>query len=136
MWISQFFLKKKTKRFQLWGKKGEELAKQHLQREGYRILGQNYVNKKGYRIGEIDIIAQDKEMLVFVEVKTRRRFKQWDLPPEMFVNREKIRHLERMIYAYLKENRKVGVQYRFDVVGIVYNDEGKIEVKHIKNAFL
>ena len=49
------------------GKKGEELALRFLKKRGYRIIEKNYVCK----MGEMDIIAKEKDTLVFIEVKTR-----------------------------------------------------------------
>ena len=51
------------------GKKGEELAQEYLAKKGYKILE---TNKRFSRFCEIDIIAQDKDTLVFCEVKTRK----------------------------------------------------------------
>lgn len=55
-------------RQQQFGEKGESIAERHLKKRGYKILEKNYRTK----VGEIDIIAKEKNTIVFVEVKTRR----------------------------------------------------------------
>lgn len=114
---------------------GEDMAVQFLKKKEYRILERNYINKKGYRKGEIDIIAQDGKNIVFIEVKTRKRITPFDLPPEFFVDAEKFQKLERIAREYLHSHKEGTAGYRFDVVSIeLYN--GKANVKHIRNAFL
>ncbi len=110
------------------GKKGEELAIRFLKKNGYRIIKKNYVCK----LGEMDIIAKDKDTLVFVEVKTRSS----DLfgPPQMAVNLSKQTKLSKIALNFLKENKIEDVNARFDVVAIEINrDKNKIEL--IKDAF-
>ncbi len=69
------------------GKAGEDNAVKYLQKQGYRILERNF----RCRFGEIDLIARDKGVLVFIEVKTRRS--RAFGPPAMAVTPEKQRHL-------------------------------------------
>ncbi len=71
------------------GKTGEQVAANFLQNNGYKILEMNYKNSLGKRLGEIDIIAEDKEAgeLVFVEVKTRRLQGNEDTLPEENITR-------------------------------------------------
>jgi putative endonuclease len=130
------FFSQKGEKSVLVGKKGEDIAEEFLRKAGYRILERNYVNKKGYRVGEIDIIAQEGEALVFVEVKARKRVGRWDLPPEMAVDRRKLEHLQKSACRYMRENRRENVQYRFDVVSIVYEPDEGLTIKHLKNIFL
>ena len=69
----------KTKRDK--GKKGEKIVADFLREKGYKILERNYFPQvKGPLVGEIDIIAKDKEEIVFVEVKSS--FKEGSIPPE------------------------------------------------------
>lgn len=130
------FQNKKVPYSNIRGKRGEDIAEEFLRKAGYRILERNYVNKKGYRVGEIDIIAQEGEALVFVEVKARKRTGRWDFPPEMAVDRRKLQHLQRSACRYMRENRQENVQYRFDVVSIVYESGERLTIKHLKNIFL
>jgi len=65
------------------GNKGEELAIRFLKKNGYRIIGRNYACK----MGEMDIIAKEKDILVFIEVKTRTSATFG--PPQLAVNPRK-----------------------------------------------
>lgn len=105
------------------GKNYEEVAVKYLKKSGYKIIEQNYRLK----IGEIDIIAKDKNTLVFVEVKYRQT-KEFGTPSE-FVNKQKQNKIIKTAIFYLKQN-KITSDFRFDVVSIC-NDE----TEHIKNAF-
>ncbi len=118
------------------GKKGEDMAEKYLKKIGYRTLERNYVNKKGYRVGEIDIVMRDGEEIVFVEVKTRKKQGRFDLPPEMAVDRRKLVHLQKSAQRYLRETGQVRARYRFEIVGITYDREGKTEIRHVKHVFV
>jgi putative endonuclease len=109
------------------GKKGEELAAQFLKKKGYRIIKQNYRNP----LGEIDIIAMDKEILAFIEVKTRESIK-YGRPFEAITSSKK-RKLTNVALLYLKTMKKTP-PCRFDVVSIYYRD-GNPECELIKDAF-
>lgn len=109
------------------GKSGEEIASKYIENQGYEILERNFSCQQG----EIDIIAKDKEEIVFIEVKTRTN-KKYGLASEA-VNENKQNHLLRAIkyYIYIKkyENKFI----RIDVIE-VYIKNGKVEVNHIKQA--
>jgi putative endonuclease len=107
------------------GQRGEELAADRLQAEGYLIVARNWRCSRG----EIDIIAKDGETLVFLEVKTRRSGR-YGTPAEAVDTRkqEKVRQLAR---TFMYEERKTAPQYRFDVVTV----DGDGNVTIIKNAF-
>lgn len=109
------------------GKKGEELAVKFLKRNGYKIIKQNYKTL----IGEIDIIAKDRDTLVFIEVKTRESL-EFGLPFEA-VNRAKKKKIANVAHLYLKKIKELP-PCRFDVVSIHYeNNNPKFEL--IKDAF-
>lgn len=108
------------------GRGGESQAKEYLERLGYLLLRQNYRN--GPR--EIDLVMQDKETIVFVEVKARSRT-NYGTPGE-FVTRAKQRQLTLAAEAYLLQERLTDRSARFDVVE-VYLLTG--EIHHIPNAF-
>jgi len=110
------------------GIKGENLAVKFLKGKGYRILGRNYKTP----IGEIDIIAMDRNTLVFVEVKTRTD--DFFGYPFEAVNKRKRQKLKNLALLYLKRLGKE-LPVRFDVLSIFYRDKGKNEIKHIKDAF-
>jgi len=110
------------------GKTGEDLASKYLQAQGYKILQRNFKCK----IGEIDIVAIEKDTLVFVEVKTRLS-KEYGLPEEA-VTPWKIKVISRVGEYFKMLNPKLPVQLRIDVVSILLSPGGKDEIKLIKNA--
>ena len=110
------------------GKNGEDKACRFLKRKGYKIIERNYMS----RFGEIDIIAQNKEYLVFVEVKTRGE--NSIASPREFVDSFKQERIIKTAQIYLSEN-PTELQPRFDVAEISVSD-GKIkEIVHIEDAF-
>ena len=93
---------------------GEAIAVKFLVEKGYKVLQTNFSCKTG----EIDIIAMDKEMLVFVEVKMRSNL-YFGLPQEA-VTRFKLLHMQRTALSYLKLNDLMDkVDIRFDCVAIL-----------------
>lgn len=109
------------------GDKGEGLAEKFLRKNGYRIRERNYRT----RIGEIDIIADDGDTLVFVEVKTRESI-ACGLPFEAVTSVKK-RKIAGSALLYLKRLKEVP-PCRFDVVSIYY-DNGRPEFELIRDAF-
>ncbi len=108
------------------GRWGEEKAEAFLSEKGYRIVERNY---RGGR-GEIDLICEDGETLVFVEVKTRSH-SEFSAPEEA-VDQRKRRQLIRLGKRFLVENNLWGkVDCRFDVVTVDY-ERG---IEHIEDAF-
>ena len=113
---------------QQFGQDGESLAAKLLKKHGYKIIEQNYRTK----LGEIDIIAKDKDTLVFVEVKARSSdriaYSKWAITPN------KQRKISMVALYYLKATNQSNVKARFDVVAISSTkDNPRIEI--IKNAF-
>ena len=106
------------------GKQYEQKAVEYLKNLKYEIIEQNF---KLLPIGEIDIIAKDKNTIVFVEVKYRKN-KNFGMPAE-FVNKSKQQKITRTALCYIKKN-KIKSDIRFDVISICQN-----EIEHIKNAF-
>ena len=113
---------------QKFGEKSENLAAWYLRENGYKIIEQNYRN----RMGEIDIIAQDKNTIVFVEVKSRRSIRYGS--PKWAVTPQKQRKISMVALYYLKATKQIDAKARFDVVAITSNrDVPQIEI--VKNAF-
>ncbi|MBA3037335.1 MAG: YraN family protein [Desulfobacterium sp.] len=113
---------------QLFGKEGESLAVLYLKKHGYKIIEQNYRTK----LGEIDIIAKEKNTLVFVEVKSR---KTGDFgSPKYAITPKKMKKISMVALYFLKETKQSGVKARFDVVSISPG-EREPEIEIIKNAF-
>ncbi len=110
------------------------MAGNFLVSRGYEIIEKNYFNKKGYRIGEIDLIAKDrKKKLVFVEVKARKGNAK-NLVPEENITGQKIKKLYKIINRYLKENDCWDKEWRLDSVAVCFDFETrKLSIRHIKN---
>jgi len=111
------------------GIKGEKLAAELVESEGYKLIMANYI----CRLGEIDLIARDNDTLVFIEVRTRKSDK-FGLPQET-VNLKKQKKIRQVAQYYLKYNNLSGVKCRFDVVGIVWKEGQKPKAELIKDAF-
>ncbi|MDR1881400.1 MAG: YraN family protein [Prevotella sp.] len=111
------------------GKQGEDAAVRYLQRNGYEIIERNWVYEKY----EIDIIARNKEYIVFVEVKTRSS-DQWGNPEEA-VSDGKIRRIVEAADFYLNEY-DIDMPARFDVIAAIIRAGGTFETEHIDDAFL
>ncbi len=111
------------------GDLGEKLALKHLRKRGYRIRETNF----RCREGEIDIIAQDKDYLVFVEVRTRTSSNFGT--PEESVTAAKKERLISLALAYLQTHRNLPSSWRFDVVAIELDRDKQISrIELIQNA--
>jgi len=113
----------KTKKLEI-GYLGEIIAKKYLQNKGYRIIEENYRNK----YAEIDLIASHKDILVFVEVRTRTG-EQFGTPEES-IKRAKIKKLIRNAEAYTAIKR-YSKRCRIDAICIVLDEGG--EAKRISH---
>lgn len=109
------------------GRRGEDLAAQHLLREGYEILERNY----RIRQGEIDLIAREGDLLCFVEVRSRQSAEHGH-PLETIGSRKRQR-LVRAARHYLATRGPADVFTRFDVISIVYEPE--LELQLLRGAF-
>jgi putative endonuclease len=97
-------------------------------------LGFNFQNNFGRRLGEIDIIAKDKDELVFVEVKSREMKKYGHTLPEENITSVKLHKLEKIAWAYLRLHELENVPYRFDAVAVWLDlGEKTAKIKHISN---
>ncbi len=117
-----------TKERIILGKIGEDLARQRLKDLGYRIIKANYT----CALGEIDLIARDGDVLVFVEIKTRKK-QSLSLAKEAVTKRKQVK-LSKVALAYMKYNNLLGSKARFDVVAVGVS-EGKKEIEIVKDAF-
>lgn len=102
----------------------ERLAGDYLEKQGYTILEYNFT----CRTGEIDIIAKEKEYLVFCEVKYRKNNEKGN--PFEAVNTGKQRKISECALCYLKQKQLYDTPCRFDVIGILGDD-----IELLKNAF-
>ncbi|MEE1319186.1 MAG: YraN family protein [Ruminococcus sp.] len=112
------------------GDKGEEYTAKYLKKHGYRIVTRNY--RKRY--GEIDIVAENKEYVVFVEVKTRHENSMTQ--PVDAVDKRKQMRLIKTASAFLSEYSTEKF-CRFDVSEVYVKSENLklISINYIKNAF-
>ena len=110
------------------GRAGEVLARDFLERQGYEIIEGNYRT----RFGEIDIVARENDIWIFVEVKTRRGV-SFGLPEEAvtFRKQNKIVHAA---LEYLREKHLSNVSWRIDVISIIMPYDHEPKIKLIKNA--
>lgn len=111
------------------GKLGEDLATVELWHQGYAILARRYRT----RYGEIDIVAQDGNTVVFVEVKARRT-DRFGTAAES-VTPWKQRRIAAMARDYLARSGRLESPCRFDVVAIDGVATDKVTIQHIKSAF-
>ena len=119
----------RTKNLEI-GRLGEVIAKRYLQNKGYRIVKQNYRTK----YAEIDLIARSKDILVFIEVRTRKD-EQLGTPEES-INRYKIRKLIRNAQAYMARMSYAG-KCRIDAICIVLDGAGRAgRTSHYENITL
>jgi putative endonuclease len=111
------------------GVEGEETAEKYLVQHGFDILERNFHSQQG----EVDIIARDKETLVFVEVKNYS-FRSLGSPLSAVrkSKRESIIHAAR---TYLLKKSLHKTACRFDVLALYRNPNGARTIEHFKNAF-
>jgi putative endonuclease len=113
----------------LFGQEGESAAERYLRRKGYRIVARNLRSS----VGELDLVAEDGSVLVFVEVKARRT--------EAFggavhaVHRKKQEKLIQLASQYLARHHIKDRLCRFDVVLLQGAEEAAPQIDHIQNAF-
>ena len=111
------------------GQYGEDLAADFLKRQGYKILERNFRNK----LGEVDIVAAEKDVICFIEVKTRRT-PLCGTPFEAISSAKQFK-LGQLALSYLKYKKLLDRAARFDVVAVFKNENNQDQVEIIKNAF-
>ena len=111
------------------GKWGEDLAADYLQRKGYTIIERDW--KSGRR--DLDIVAQDGNVIVFVEVKTRRNSLYGE--PEEAVDYHKLQNLQQAINHYVKF-KHIRQEIRFDIISIVGTIGTEPDIQHIQDVAL
>jgi len=111
------------------GKAGENIAVSFLEKQGLKIIGQNW---RFSRMGEIDIIAKDKNTLVFIEVKARSS-NLFGNPLES-VNEKKFNKIQKLAEIYLIKNPNITFKdIRFDLIGILLRE--KPEITYLKGVY-
>lgn len=110
------------------GKLGEQIAENYLISLNYKVLEHNW----RYSRSEIDLIAKDGEVLVFIEVKTR----SYDFfgTPETFVSDKKELLMHEAASVYMDEINH-DWEIRFDIIAILINKDESYSLEHFKDAF-
>jgi len=112
------------------GRRGEEDAYFYLRRHGYVMVARNFRTARHH--GEIDLIGWDKDVLCFIEVKTRSS-KDF-IPAEVAVDADKQHDLREVAREYLRKV-KGEPKTRFDILSVYFEDPGKPEFTLFRNAF-
>ena len=107
---------------------GEHTARAYLECAGYRTVETNFRT----RFGEIDIIAERGEYIVFVEVKTRRSFVTG--VPQAAVTPAKLRRLRRLAGEYLMERSTPHLDVRIDVIAVHAHVDGVFSLEHLEGV--
>ena len=110
------------------GNDGEKTVIKYLKKHKFKIVDTNYSCK----CGEIDVIAEDKDFIIFVEVKTRAYGQI--LEPREYVDYYKQQRILKTACLYLKNN-VTAKQPRFDIAEVLYDSKGKKSVNYFENAF-
>jgi putative endonuclease len=110
------------------GRKGESLAKTHLENAGYEILDENWTHGKL----EIDLVAYKDKVMIFAEVKTRTG--NFFGEPEDFVDNRKQKLLVEAADEYIYLMNHQG-EVRFDIIAILFDNKHNYTLKHIEDAF-
>ncbi len=109
---------------------GEKYTIRYLRRKGFRIIERNMRNKHS----EIDIIAENKEYIIFVEVKTRSE--DSIIRPVYAVDKVKQEKIIKAAHYYLNYSYKTSKQPRFDISEVTLNKRNKpANINYISNAF-
>ena len=110
------------------GRKGESLAKAHLENAGYEIKEENW----RYSRAEIDLIAYKDGIIIFAEVKTRTG--NFFGEPEDFVDARKQKILIKAADEYIYKINHQG-EVRFDIISVLFDKQKNYTLKHIEDAF-
>src|ERR1700722_1847848 len=110
------------------GRRGERAAEKYMRRSGYRIVARNF-RAAG---AEIDLVAMDGDVLVFVEVKTRRNLEAG--APEEAVDERKQKRMRRAAEIFATRYRADDITMRFDVVAVDASGK-RLEIELLRNAF-
>ena len=110
---------------------GEREAEEFLVKSGYKILDRNYRIKN---IGELDLVCEKKEGLIFFEVKTRSVKHETNFPIAFSINDKKRRNLKKICQLYLI-NKKVSLnkKWQVDAIFVKVDELGKFKVEHMEN---
>ena len=111
------------------GKKGEDTACEYLKKQGYKILERNF---RYSRLSEIDIIAKEKDTIVFVEVKTRTSTTYGH--PFEAISHNKLNNIFQAALKYLQTTTETHKNHRIDIISVLGKDN--VQIEHLKNISL
>lgn len=112
------------------GKEGEDIAAKFLKEIGFEIIERNYHYSN---VGEIDIVAKDRNQTIFIEVKSRLTLEFGE--PEYAITPQKIKQIKKMAELYLYDKGIEEIDCRFDVIAVVLGDGKNPQIKHYVAAF-
>lgn len=110
------------------GRRGEDMAHRYLQKNGFTVVARNY---KPGADSEIDIVARQGDLVIFVEVKSRTSAEFGS--PDRAIDQEKQRHIVRAARAYVNRAAIEWNQVRFDTISVIFTDPPSIV--HQQDAF-
>ena len=128
-WLKNTLMAKETSRQSL-GYWGETKAAEYLAKSGYRLVDRNV--RTDY--GEIDLVMQTADVLVFVEVKTRRSQRYGK--PESAITATKLQHMVQSSQAYMQEHPEFSQDWRIDVVSVYVKPGNLPTFTHFENVTL
>ena len=110
------------------GKKGEDFCASYYEKNGYKILNRNFHTRNG----EIDVIAENEDTIVFIEVKTRSENQALDAKDAVTLSKQKKLVLTALEYISKMSTEKV---FRFDVFEVIHKDGKLRKFRKTENAF-
>ncbi len=111
------------------GSNGEDIAAAYLESKDWIVLDRNYFFEKA----EVDIVATDRNYIVFVEVKTRSG--TFFGRPEEYVTPQKEKNIKKAAEAWIYERKMETAVVRFDIISIVQKGNEAPEISHFEDAF-
>lgn len=109
------------------GKLGEEIAINYLKNRGYKIIKRNFRT----RDGEIDIICEKDNSIIFIEVRTKGNL--GSILPEESITKKKIERYKKLALEYLMNLEKRYKEIKFEFIGIEFKNEVEYQINHIEN---
>jgi len=110
------------------GRAGEQVAAEYLERAGLRVLDRNW----RCSIGEIDIVAAERQVMVVCEVKTRSDTR-FGTPLEA-ITRNKRARLRRLASQWLVAHGVLFDEVRIDVIGLIRTPSGEYQIEHVRGV--
>jgi len=110
------------------GARGERAALRHLRGKGFRLRARNWRSSHG----EIDLVMQDGEVIVFVEVRSRSAAPEE--PPMAMLSATKQRHMERTARDYLYRYKLLDRPWRLDCLFVTFDGKRAVGFEHVPNA--